>query len=160
VELPGTLDVAPPAGTWVKVLVEDDEWHAAEVIASKGSKAKLRFEDGDEDVVDFEEHAVRLHGYVSDDEEDEEHCSSSDIEEIYGGDWTSIKSTPSAPLDQEADAEDDTDSCTEAEEDEESEEGDDDEDHVDLEKGFQTKQSPLGESADLAPCAAVIGRSM
>lgn len=70
-QIPGTLDEAPPVGSMVKVLGEDDTWHPARVSSVEGTVARLTFEDGDVQEVDFDEHAVRLNDYVSEDEEDE-----------------------------------------------------------------------------------------
>jgi len=82
-EIEGTLDVAPPAGTHVKVLHDDDKWYLAEVLASRGAKAKVRFESGARTLmVDFGLYAVRLADYTSDDESD----SSEDESEWEGDD--------------------------------------------------------------------------
>jgi len=84
--IPGILDIPPPSGTLVKVLHENDEWRAAEILRVYNTKAKVRFEDGKCLVLDFEEiYAVRLAEYEGDDhydsgsgmspgEESEEEC--------------------------------------------------------------------------------------
>merc|ERR1712070_28077 len=69
-QIPGTLDEAPPVGTWVKILYEEDEWCLARVTASNGTKATVVHGDNeDEEELDFDVHAVRLSDYVSEDEE-------------------------------------------------------------------------------------------
>lgn len=68
-DIPGTLDEAPPVGTRVKVLLDDDAWHTAQITASSGSKARLLFEFGEQEDVDLDLVAVRPIDYVSDDEE-------------------------------------------------------------------------------------------
>lgn len=66
--IPGTLDVAPQAGTLVKVLYDDDQWHLAKVLAARGSQARVCFESGRRVVLDFDLVAVRLAEYDSDDD--------------------------------------------------------------------------------------------
>lgn len=55
-----TLDIPPPQGTLVKILNEDDEWQPATVLRVSGTKARVRLEDGEQVVLDFSIHAVRL----------------------------------------------------------------------------------------------------
>jgi len=56
-------------GTMVKVLFNDECWHPAEILKSNGTKAYLRYDDGDEEDVDFDENAIRPIDYVDEDEE-------------------------------------------------------------------------------------------
>jgi len=82
-EINGTLDVPPTPGTQVKVLFDDDRWHLAQVLVTRNARARVRFENGEQAMLDFEVDAVRLASYTSDDEEDdqEEDGEDGDIEE-------------------------------------------------------------------------------
>lgn len=68
--VPGTLDEAPPVGTRVKVLYDNDLWYPAQIIVSRGTKATVAYDDDheDEEVLDFDEHAVRLANFAEDGE--------------------------------------------------------------------------------------------
>jgi hypothetical protein len=77
-QIPGTLDEAPPVGSMVKVLADDDMWHPARVSSVEGTVANLTFEDGEVQVIDFDEHAVRLYDYVSDGEDDDDKVEGED----------------------------------------------------------------------------------
>lgn len=55
-----TLDIPPPQDTLVKILSEDDEWLLATVLRVSGTKATVRLDDGEQVVLDFSIHAVRL----------------------------------------------------------------------------------------------------
>jgi RNA polymerase subunit RPABC4/transcription elongation factor Spt4 len=68
-----TLDIPPPQGTLVTILNEDDEWQPATVLRVSGTRARVRLEDGEQVVLDFSVHAVRLavHDEASDSEEEE-----------------------------------------------------------------------------------------
>jgi hypothetical protein len=59
----GTLDEAPPVGTMVEILCQDDTWQPARVVESDGAKAVIIDTDGDREEVDFVEYAVRLCDY-------------------------------------------------------------------------------------------------
>lgn len=89
--IPGTVDVPPPKGTQVKVLYDDDKWHLADVLAVRGTQARVCFECGTRTVVDFEVHAVRLAEYLSDgemllqDDEDEDDDSDREDDEADTG---------------------------------------------------------------------------
>jgi len=66
--IPGTLDDAPPVGTAVKVLYDDDEWYFARVTATNGTIATVVYDDGAQEDLDCDEHAVRLADYVEEKE--------------------------------------------------------------------------------------------
>jgi len=70
--VPGTLDEAPPVGTLVKVLYDDERWYPAKITASNGTTASVVYEDATEEELDFDEHAVRLIDYVDEDEHEDE----------------------------------------------------------------------------------------
>jgi len=70
--IPGTLDDAPPVGTAVKVLYDDDEWYFARVTASNGTIATVVYDDGAEEDLDCDEHAVRLADYVEEEEKSDD----------------------------------------------------------------------------------------
>jgi len=82
-EINGTLDVPPTPGTQVRVLFDDDRWHLAQVLVTRNARARVRFENGEQAMLDFEVDAVRLASYASDDEEDdhEENGEDDDVEE-------------------------------------------------------------------------------
>jgi len=111
----GTLDMAPPAGTQVKVLYDDDTWYLADVPTSFGSKARVCFANGDRATIDFAHHAVRPADYAfpSDDEcetsEDESDTSEDESEEVddIGGDAKEIAQMSEAREDDEESEEDD-----------------------------------------------------
>jgi len=69
--IPGTLDYAPPAGTQVRVLYDDDHWYLAEVLSGSKSVVRVSFSDGKRATIDLERHAVRLADYDEDDSSDE-----------------------------------------------------------------------------------------
>jgi hypothetical protein len=54
-----TLQESPPVDTEVKVLYTDDRWYTARIVADKGTKAVILYDDGSEEEIDFEVHAVR-----------------------------------------------------------------------------------------------------
>lgn len=65
----GTLDEAPPVGTEVQVLYDDDRWHLGVVIKRDGSKITVRYrtkQNGkqEESTVNVDVDAVRLGSYV------------------------------------------------------------------------------------------------
>jgi len=78
-EINGTLDVPPTPGTQVRVLFDDDRWHLAQVLVTRNARARVRFENGEQAMLDFEVDAVRLACYASDDEE--ENGEEDDVEE-------------------------------------------------------------------------------
>jgi len=78
-EINGTLDVPPTPGTQVRVLFDDDRWHLAQVLVTRNARARVRFENGEQAMLDFEVDAVRLASYASDDED--ENCEEDDVEE-------------------------------------------------------------------------------
>lgn len=69
--IPGTLDYAPPAGTQVRVLYDDDHWYLAGVLSGSKSVVRVSFSDGKRATIDLERHAVRLADYDEDDSCDE-----------------------------------------------------------------------------------------
>lgn len=69
VDISGLLDEPPLAGTEVKVLLEDKKWSLARVLETDGLKAKVVYESGEIDELDFECDPVRPIDYMSDDEE-------------------------------------------------------------------------------------------
>lgn len=71
-----TLDIPPPQGTLVTILNEYDEWQPATVLRVSGTKARVRLEDGEQVVLDFSVHAVRL--------ADQDDTSDAEEEEIPG----------------------------------------------------------------------------
>lgn len=144
-QIPGTLDEAPPVGTKVKVLADDDKWHAARITATKGTIAIVLFEDGDEEKIDFDEHAVRLYDYASDDVIDTQ-CDRVQSQEVVAE--CEVEPTPHSDTFKEiANAE--VGNSVEFEE-EKSEN-----DEVDDVQGLADGEAPA-----MAPCAAVIGRSI
>jgi len=79
--IPGALDEAPPVGTLVKILFDDDLWYPAQVTAANGTKGTVVFSDNEEQLVDFDEHAVRLIDYVDDAEKSTEVDETKDVRE-------------------------------------------------------------------------------
>jgi hypothetical protein len=69
VDIAGLLDEPPLAGTEVNVLLEDKKWWLARVLETDGLKAKVVYESGEIDELDFECDPVRPIDYMSDDEE-------------------------------------------------------------------------------------------
>jgi len=63
-ELLGTLSEVPPIGTLVEILLENNKWEPARIIASRGTIARIVDSDGDEEELDFDKYAVRLHDYA------------------------------------------------------------------------------------------------
>lgn len=65
----GSLEEAPPIGTEVKVLYDDERWHAAVVTGIEGTYTTVLYKDGVVATVDVAVDAVRLADYVGDDEQ-------------------------------------------------------------------------------------------
>jgi len=79
--IPGTLDEAPPVGTGVKVLYDDDVWHAAQVIRVEGTVIEVMYAGGEHEEIDIAEHACRMADYESEDEYEEEEEEEQDEED-------------------------------------------------------------------------------
>lgn len=137
----GTIDVPPPKGTQVKVLYDDDQWHLAEVLAVRGTQARVCFECGMRVVVDFEVHAVRLAEYVSagetvlQDDEDEDNEDEDDESDKEGDDEEVDKGSEEKNDDVSEEEEEEQDKGSE----EDSEEESDDEQEED--QGIQDLSS-------------------
>lgn len=64
--IPGTLDEAPPVDSQLLVLYDDDLWYVARCIRVESlTLAEVEYEDGTSEVLDLNEHAVRMADYES-----------------------------------------------------------------------------------------------
>lgn len=79
--VPGTLDEAPAVGAVVKILHEDEEWYPAKITASKGTKAEVVYEDGQEEEVNFDENVIRPMDYSDEDRNAKKDRSTEALEE-------------------------------------------------------------------------------
>merc|ERR1719440_20866 len=96
--IPGTLDYAPPAGTQVRVLYDDDHWYLAEVLSGSKSVVRVSFSDGKRATIDLERHAVRLVDYDDNDDGFSDEASEEDAEECSSNVSVNSASSPNMEL--------------------------------------------------------------